>query len=149
MDPSYFPHAGPGVGIWVFASYVGQGLEREEYYVEPGSADQAFNVRRRRSVDNGQTWSPLESMPPIVVTWGSSPVADFFAHDVEHMPVRSSGSIKLIWPRPRGLGRFAVGVIALLLTARKSKRAPTPVPDTGSAHPGCRDISCAEACSDR
>ena len=56
----YVPTTERGVGTSVSMGYVGTGLVREETRAQVRSSDWSDTVRRRRSEDNGRTWSDWE-----------------------------------------------------------------------------------------
>lgn len=56
----YVRHPGPQCGTSVSMGYIGQGLQREEVHARVASSDWSDQVRRRRSDDNGRTWSEWE-----------------------------------------------------------------------------------------
>ena len=66
-------------GALVKVYYIGPGLQREEEVAFQKISDTPENPKRRRSMDNGRTWSEYEELPPIVtrdhgvlVFWGTS-----------------------------------------------------------------------------
>lgn len=66
----YVPNAERGIAPWVYA-FPGKDGFREELHTEWSHADQVRgygdspqNPRRRVSLDNGETWSPLKAVPP-------------------------------------------------------------------------------------
>lgn len=98
----YREHPAEGASAWVSARYVGPGLLREEIHTQMASSDTPKKPMRRRSEDNGRTWSDFEPMPEIVlqvkgqrVFWGGGP--EFF--DAEH---QITVSIWLQQPRSKG-----------------------------------------------
>ena len=56
----YVPNTEPRVGTSVSMTYIGQGLQRQETHAQVSSSDWSNHVRRRRSDDNGRTWSAWE-----------------------------------------------------------------------------------------
>jgi hypothetical protein len=83
----YQEHPAQGVGAWVSVRYVGPGVLREEIHTHMSTSDTPRKPLRRRSQDNGRTWSSFKPVPEIIrqvqgqrVYWGSSP--EFF--DAEH-----------------------------------------------------------------
>lgn len=56
----YVPSTERGMGTSVSMSYIGTGLLREETRATVRSSDWSDTVRRRRSEDNGRTWSDWE-----------------------------------------------------------------------------------------
>lgn len=76
----YRRHPSKGVSAWVTVRYVGPGLNREEVHTTWSRSDTPEKPRRRRSRDNGRTWSEFEPMPDVVthpqgvrVFWGQGP----------------------------------------------------------------------------
>ncbi len=76
----YEPHPKAGVAMCVWVRYVGPGLQREEIHSHQAVSDTPTNLKRRRSKDNGRTWTEFESLPPTVthpkrvrVVWGGGP----------------------------------------------------------------------------
>lgn len=63
----YMRHPKPGVGISVSPRYVGPNLQLEEIAFDGLKDDTPVGVRRRRSPDNGRSWSQWESLPPMVL----------------------------------------------------------------------------------
>ncbi|HEY2974346.1 MAG TPA: sialidase family protein [Pyrinomonadaceae bacterium] len=63
----YMKHPGRGVGISVSPRYVGPNRELEEIAFDGLKDDTPVGVRRRRSPDNGRTWSQWEPLPPMVL----------------------------------------------------------------------------------
>jgi hypothetical protein len=83
----YVKHTAPGRSRWVNAYYVGAGLEREEIHTFMAKSDTPEKPKRRRSQDNGRTWSDFEDLPETVtheqgarIYWGGG--APFY--DVAH-----------------------------------------------------------------
>ena len=73
----YLDHPTKATAINVAAYYVGPGLEREEVHSWQAVSDTPEKPKRRRSPDNGRTWSAFEPVPDIVtqehgarVYWG-------------------------------------------------------------------------------
>lgn len=62
----YVKHDTKGVATTVSVCYVGPGLEREEIHSLVAVSDTPEKPRRRRSSDNGRTWSDFEPLPDIV-----------------------------------------------------------------------------------
>ncbi|MBN2309243.1 MAG: exo-alpha-sialidase [Candidatus Hydrogenedentes bacterium] len=62
----YIEHTVPGASRWVNAYYVGEGLEREEIHSFMAKSDTPEKPKRRRSADNGRTWSAFEELPDVV-----------------------------------------------------------------------------------
>ena len=56
-------HPQQGVAALVGVNYVGPGLEREERHSTMAKSDWSEEPRRRRSEDNGRTWSDFEPLP--------------------------------------------------------------------------------------
>ena len=99
----YVKHTVPGRSRWVNAYYVGPGLEREEVHLFMAKSDTPEKPKRRRSKDNGRTWSDLEELPDVVtqehgarIFWGVAPL--FF--DPE------SGVLVSIWLRQTKTSRY-------------------------------------------
>ncbi len=59
-------HAEPKTSVWVSVDYVGPGLVREERRSVMLRSDTPERPRRRRSKDNGRTWSSYEPLPDVV-----------------------------------------------------------------------------------
>ena len=57
-------HPQPGVAALVAVNYVGPRLEREERRFTMAKSDWSEGPKRRRSTDNGRTWSDFEPLPP-------------------------------------------------------------------------------------
>lgn len=83
----YAKHPEDGTAIMVGVSYVGPGVEREEVYSYERISDEPEEPKRRRSKDNGKTWSDFEALPDIVLSvdgykvyWGPGPEY----YDAEH-----------------------------------------------------------------
>lgn len=77
----YAKHPKKGTAINVSVCYVGPGLEREEIHSWEAVSDEPERPMRRRSRDNGRTWSELEPIADIVskvgeymVYWGCGPM---------------------------------------------------------------------------
>jgi hypothetical protein len=62
----YVKQPGPRRVPWVNTYYVGGGLEREEVHFTMPENDTPRETMRRRSLDNGRTWSKFEPYPQIV-----------------------------------------------------------------------------------
>jgi len=78
----YQAHPKPKVAVNVGQRYVGPGLELEETMSWQAASDTPYHPRRRRSSDNGQTWSDFEPLPETIshigsarIYWGAGPVA--------------------------------------------------------------------------
>lgn len=78
----YQAHPKPKVAVNVGHKYVGPGLELEETMSWQAASDTPYRPRRRRSSDNGRTWSDFEPLPETVshidsarIYWGAGPVA--------------------------------------------------------------------------
>jgi hypothetical protein len=76
----YVKHPRPKTAAMVSVGYVGSGLLREEGHSTMAQSDTPEKPKRRRSEDNGQTWSDFEPLPEIVthpqgvrVFWGGGP----------------------------------------------------------------------------
>jgi hypothetical protein len=76
----YAKHPRQGAAIVLSACYVGPGLEREEIHSLEIVSDEPEKPVRRRSKDNGRTWSNFEPIPDIVsrhgeytIYWGCGP----------------------------------------------------------------------------
>ena len=99
----YKGHDAKGVSVWVSVRYLGPGILREEIHSQMASSDTPKEPLRRRSEDNGRTWSDFEPVPEVIlevqgqrVHWGAGPRF----HDPEH------GVLVSIWLRqPRLKGR--------------------------------------------
>ena len=83
----YRQHAAKGASAWASARYVGPGLLREEVHTVMATSDTPKKPMRRRSQDNGRTWTDFEPMAEVVlkvkgqrVYWGGGPEL----YDVEH-----------------------------------------------------------------
>lgn len=77
----YATHTKKGTAALVSSYYVGPGLEREEIHAGETVSDEPEKPLRRRSTDNGRTWSAFDSMPDMVtrvgdfmVYWGCGPM---------------------------------------------------------------------------
>ncbi|MCP4639098.1 MAG: exo-alpha-sialidase [bacterium] len=77
----YVEHTETGKSRWVNAYYTGSGLEREEIHTFMAKSDTPENPKRRRSPDNGRTWSGFEEMSAVVsheqgarIYWGAGPM---------------------------------------------------------------------------
>jgi len=73
-------HPKPKVSVGVIQGYRGPGLELEETVMYMAKSDTPFKPKRRRSSDNGRTWSAFEPVPELItyvdstrIFWG--PVA--------------------------------------------------------------------------
>ena len=69
----YVPNTEPRVGTSVSMTYIGQGLRRQETRARVSSSDWSDQVRRRRSDDNGRTWSDRELVYAEAPTQGDFP----------------------------------------------------------------------------
>jgi len=76
----YEQHTQKGISVWRGMQYVGPGLEREETRSFMAKSDTPEKPKRRRSVDNGRTWSEWEELPEVVsheqgarIYWGQGP----------------------------------------------------------------------------
>lgn len=76
----YVKHTVSGAGRWVNAYYVGGGLKREEIHTFMAQSDTPEKPKRRRSEDNGRTWSDFAALPDVVsheqgarIFWGEGP----------------------------------------------------------------------------
>ena len=83
----YVKHTEPGKGRWVHAYYANDGLERVEVHTFMAQSDTPEKPKRRRSPDNGRTWSDFETLPDVVsheqgarIYWGPGPLF----YDAEH-----------------------------------------------------------------
>ena len=83
----YKEHPGKGASAWVSVRYVGPGLVREEIHTQMLTSDTPRKPLRRRSEDNGRTWSDFEPVPEVIlkvqgqrVHWGAGPTF----YDAEH-----------------------------------------------------------------
>ena len=77
----YATHPHKDTAVNVSVCYVGPGLEREEIHSWETISDEPERPLRRRSKDNGRTWSDFEPVPNIVshvgkytVYWGCGPM---------------------------------------------------------------------------
>ena len=75
----YVAHTQSGVGIWVTAREITPQI-REEIHYEQSTSDTPKAGQRRRSTDNGATWSDFDTMPDPVyyesgtrIYWGPWP----------------------------------------------------------------------------
>ncbi len=100
----YVEHSVPGASRWVGVTYTGLGLEREEVHSFMAKSDTPEKPQRRRSKDNGRTWSDFEEVPDIVtqeqgarIYWGDGPRF----HDAE------SGVLVSIWLRQTKTSAYA------------------------------------------
>jgi len=69
----YHPAPRPGAAAYLSVAYVGPGLQREEILTEETRSDEFQKPRRRRSNDNGRTWS---AFTPVTDLW-AFPKDDF------------------------------------------------------------------------
>ena len=76
----YVKHTRPNAGCWVGVYYLGPGLLREEVHSFMAKSDTPEQPKRRRSTDNGRTWSEFEPLPEVVtheqgarIYWGCGP----------------------------------------------------------------------------
>lgn len=120
----YQEHPAKGVGAWVSVRYVGPGVLREEIHTHMSTSDTPRKPLRRRSEDNGRTWSDFEPMPEIVrqvkgqrVYWGGGPEFYDAEHEVtvsiwldqpyiegryhNHCFARTSRDLGLTWGEPK------------------------------------------------
>lgn len=79
----YVPNTEPGQAPWVYV-FPGKGGFREEIHTEwshenqvRGYGDSPQNPRRRVSLDNGRTWSPLQAEPPWITFLDKVSVLDW------------------------------------------------------------------------
>ena len=85
----YKEHHAKGASAWVSVRYVGPGLLREEIHTYMSASDTPREPQRRRSEDNGRTWSDFEPLPEVIlkvrgqrVHWGAGPKFNDAEHDV-------------------------------------------------------------------
>jgi len=85
----YVEHTVPSASRWVNVHYVGEGLEREEVHTFMAESDTPEKPKRRRSKDNGRTWSDFEALPDVVsheqgarIYWGEGPRYFDAEHDL-------------------------------------------------------------------
>ena len=85
----YVKHTVPGAGRWVNGYYVGTDLERVEIHTFMAKSDTPEKPKRRRSKDNGRTWSEFSELSEVVshergarIYWGEGPRYHDAAHDV-------------------------------------------------------------------
>ena len=120
----YREHPAKGVSAWTSVRYVGPGLLREEIHTQMAASDTPTKPMRRRSDDNGYTWSDFEPMPEIVlrvkgqrVYWGAGPEFYDAEHRItvsiwlkqpylegrhhNHCFVRTSRDLGLTWEEPK------------------------------------------------
>ena len=97
----YERHPGEKTAAWVQVLYPGPGLLREEIHTHWLKSDTPKQPRRRRSTDNGRSWSAFEQLPPVVthengvrVFWASGAAA----YDPERKLIVS------IWLRQQRVG---------------------------------------------
>jgi hypothetical protein len=77
----YVKHTVPKASRWVNTYYVGPGLERVEIHSFMAKSDTPEKPKRRRSTDNGRTWSEFETLPDVVtheqgarIYWDAGPL---------------------------------------------------------------------------
>ncbi len=130
----YLPHPKPETAMVVGVRYVGPCLQREEVHSHQSASDTPVALRRRRSNDDGRTWTEFETLPEVVthpqgirVYWGSciqyyDPVSKLnvlaWLHQIQpdgwkglwynHTYVRTSNDFGITWGSPELL-RYEVG----------------------------------------
>ncbi len=85
----YKKHHAKGASAWVSARYLGPGMLREEVHTYMATSDTPREPQRRRSQDNGRTWSDFQPLPEVIlkvqgqrVHWGPGPTFYDARHDV-------------------------------------------------------------------